>query len=64
MAASPVAMTPSPSNLEDRDSLPPGLQLTRRARLGRNLRSIISQNCRGLKTSTRKTELLGVLRWR
>ena len=34
----------------------------RRAILRRNLRSIISQNCRGLKTATRKTELLGVLR--
>ena len=29
-----------------------------------NLRSIVSQNCLGLKTSTKKTELLGVLRWR
>jgi len=39
-------------------------QQSRRASLRRDLRSFISQNCRGLKTSTRKTELISVLRWR
>ena len=48
----------------DRDTLPPRPQQSRRAHLRRDLRSFISQNCRGLKTSTRKTELISVLRWR
>ena len=64
LAASDVAVQPSPSDLVDRDTPPPRLQLSRRAKLRRDLRAIISQNCRGLKTSTQKTELLSVLRWR
>ena len=64
LVAQDVASPPSPSNMVDRDTPPPRPQLTRRAKFRRNLRSIVSQNCRGLKTSTRKSELLGVLRWR
>ena len=70
LAATDVAVPPSPSHLVDRDTPPPRPQLPRRAirlpraLLQRDIRSIFSQNCLGLKTVTRRTELIAVLRRR
>ena len=67
-AASDMAAPAAPA-VVDRDNPPVVVgdsrsRLSRRQRLRRDLRLFISQICRGLKTSTRKSELIAVLRKR